>query len=343
VLEVTSHGLAQHRVTACDFDVAVVTNITHEHLDYHGTPEAYRAAKARLFESLSSAALKPGQLKTAILNRDDSSYTFLRARLAGQGAGVRIFDYAVMAEADVSARNVEHRPGETRFDLVTGRGRLAVSTPLVGRFNVENCLAASAVALLGLDLPPQAVAAGIAAVRGVPGRMERIDLGQDFTALVDFAHTPNALDRALRTARQLASGRVIAVFGSAGLRDHQKRRLMPQASAALADITILTTEDPRTEPLEGILAEMADACREAGGVEGVSFWRVPDRGEALRLAVALAQPGDLVIACGKGHEQSMCFGAVEFPWDDRLALRAALAERLGLPGPAMPRLPTAEA
>jgi UDP-N-acetylmuramoyl-L-alanyl-D-glutamate--2,6-diaminopimelate ligase len=133
---------------------------------------------------------------------------------------------------------------------------------------------------------------------------------------------------------------VIAVFGSARLRDRAKRRLMPEVSAALADLTVLTAEDPRTEPLDGILAEMADACARAGGVEGRTFWRVPDRGDALRHAVGLARPGDLVIACGKGHEQSMCFGEFEHPWDDRTALRAALAELLGRPGPPMPWLPT---
>jgi UDP-N-acetylmuramoyl-L-alanyl-D-glutamate--2,6-diaminopimelate ligase len=209
-----------------------------------------------------------------------------------------------------------------------------------------------------LGLPPEAAQKGLADFAGVPGRMERIDRGQPFTALVDFAHTPNALQRALESARQMtANGRVIAVFGSAGLRDVRKRWLMAEVSAELADITILTAEDPRTESLEGILEMMAEGARSKGAVEeepkpknqipkaksqnqkSKIFYRVPDRAEALRLAVALAQPGDLVIACGKGHEQSMCFGAVEYPWDDRTAMRAALAELLGKPGPEMPKLP----
>jgi UDP-N-acetylmuramoyl-L-alanyl-D-glutamate--2,6-diaminopimelate ligase len=170
--------------------------------------------------------------------------------------------------------------------------------------------------------------------------MERIDLGQDFIALVDFAHTPNALERALQTARQFSPGRLIAVFGSAGLRDRQKRRMMAESSVELADLTILTAEDPRTEQLDDILAEMAAGALTRGGVEGKSFWRIPDRGKALRFAVSLAHPGDVIIACGKGHEQSMCFGELEYPWDDRTALRAAIAEYLGLPGPQMPYLPT---
>jgi UDP-N-acetylmuramoyl-L-alanyl-D-glutamate--2,6-diaminopimelate ligase len=170
--------------------------------------------------------------------------------------------------------------------------------------------------------------------------MDFIDLGQEFLALVDFAHTPNALRRSLQVARRLTNGRIIAVFGAAGLRDRVKRQMMAAASLELADLTILTAEDPRTEPLESILAEMAAGAAAKGGSEGLNFWRVPDRGEALRFAVSLARPGDLVIALGKGHEQSMCFGEIEYPWDDRVALRAALAERKGIPGPEMPYLPT---
>ena len=218
-----------------------------------------------------------------------------------------------------------------------------VKSSLVGAYNVSNCLAAVAVTAAGLSLPAEAVSRGIASLAGVPGRMERQDLGQSFTAIVDFAHTPNALRRTLETARHMLlpgpGSRVIAVFGSAGLRDVAKRRLMAETSAELADISILTAEDPRTESLAAILAMMAAGARRQGGVEGQTFYRVPDRREALRLAVRLARPGDIVLACGKGHEQSMAFGAVEYPWDDRVALRAALAEHLGQPGPAMPFLP----
>ena len=341
ILEATSHGLAQDRVAACDFDIAILTNITHEHLDYHGTREAYRAAKARLFEGLAVATRKPGQEKVAVLNRGDASYDYLRqrtaARVVSYNAGGETED---SAGADVTVRNVQATPQGMRFEVVHGNLAFPVEMPLSGRFNVSNCLAAIAGALVGLRVGPNEIQAGISAVGGIPGRLERIDMGQPFTAVVDFAHTPNALARALESVRQMAAGRVIAVFGSAGLRDRAKRRLMPETSTRLADLTVLTAEDPRTESLDAILAEMAAACAGAGGVEGRNFWRVPDRGQALRFAVGLARPGDVVIACGKGHEQSMCFGTVEFPWDDRTALRAALAEYLGRPGPEMPRLPT---
>jgi len=194
------------------------------------------------------------------------------------------------------------------------------------------------VCALGID--PAVAAQAVAGLPVVPGRMERIDSGQTFTAIVDFAHTPNALTVALRTLRVMAKGRLIAVFGSAGLRDREKRRMMGETSARLADITILTAEDPRTESLDDILTEMATAAISAGAVEGTTMFREPDRGTAIRRAVNMAGPDDLVAVFGKGHEQSMCFGTVEYLWDDRVAMRAVLAELLGKEGPQMPELPT---
>jgi UDP-N-acetylmuramoyl-L-alanyl-D-glutamate--2,6-diaminopimelate ligase len=338
VLEATSHGLAQDRVTGAAFDAAVVTNITHEHLDYHGTYEAYRAAKGRLFEFVKETQFEDqGTLGVAVLNRDDSSYDYL----AGLSAGLRQVSYSQTAgQADLWAEDVRFGPGGMDFTIVTREQRLPVHCSVPGRFNVSNCLAAAGLAWLGMGLPAEAIQQGIAGLRGVPGRMEIIDLGQPFLAIVDFAHTPNALQQALTTAREMTQGRVIAVFGSAGLRDREKRRMMAETSAERADISIFTAEDPRTESLDEILAIMARAAVSRGGVEGQTFLRVPDRGEAIRAALRLARPGDLVIACGKGHEQSMCFGSQEYHWDDRTAMRAALAELLGLDGPRMPYLPT---
>jgi UDP-N-acetylmuramoyl-L-alanyl-D-glutamate--2,6-diaminopimelate ligase len=341
VIEATSHGLAQQRVAACDFDIGVVTNITHEHLDFHGTYEAYRAAKSLLFSGLGKTADKTfSPPRGAVLNRDDLSYDHLASL-----SKVKQVSYGLHPAALLRAEDITPGTDGLHFSAVwqdeSGRNmRIPIYSQLPGMFNLSNCLAAIAVTanLLGLDR--EAIQKGIAAVRGIPGRMEKIDLGQDFTAMVDFAHTPNALRRALEAGRQMTSGRVIAIFGSAGLRDRAKRRLMAETSIRLADLTILTAEDPRTESLEMILAEMAAGAATAGGEEGKNFWRIPDRGEAIRSAVNLAQPGDLVIACGKGHEQSMCFDTIEYTWDDRIAMRAALADRLGEPGPEMPYLPT---
>ncbi len=341
VLETTSHGLAQHRVEACEYDLAVVTNITHEHINEHGSYENYRAAKGHLFELLAETGPKPqGSPRLAVLNRDDSSYLYLKERIAGL-ASVKQASYGFHSQADVGAGQIEVLSDRLRFEAhLPGWEPFPVEAHLVGSYNVSNCLAAIAVTALGLHIQPEAIRQGIASLPGIPGRYERIELGQDFTAIVDFAHTPNALDRSLETARQLTQGKVIAVFGSAGLRDRDKRWMMAETSVRGADLTILTAEDPRTEPLEAILAEMARGAVRAGGVEGENFWRVPDRGDAIRFALSLAGAGDVVMACGKGHEQSMCFGTVEYPWDDRTAMRAALAELLGVQGPEMPKLPT---
>ncbi len=344
VLEATSHGLASQRVTACDFDLALVTNITHEHLDFHGSLQFYREAKMRLFHMLEATPAKAfNPRRGAVLNRDDSSYEYLSPIVQH----VLQVSYGLHPEALVHATQIEQTPAGMRFSVQCAppgqpMQTLQVSTPLFGLYNLSNCLAAISAACGVLGIEAQAVQAVIAGFPGVPGRMQRLDLGQEFSAIVDFAHTPNALRSALLAARGLVSGsgRVIVVFGSAGLRDRQKRVLMALAAAELADLTVLTAEDPRTESLEAILDEMAAAMRQSESREGTDFWRVPDRGEALRFAVRLARPGDILLACGKGHEQSMCFGEVEYPWDDRTALRAALSELLGIPGPEMPRLPT---
>jgi UDP-N-acetylmuramoyl-L-alanyl-D-glutamate--2,6-diaminopimelate ligase len=338
VLESTSHGLAQHRVTGCEFDIAVVTNITHEHLDFHGTYEGYRYAKGMLFRMLEDTTVKAhGNPRLAVLNKDDISYDYLHG-ISGRNQRT----YSLLGDADFWADEVQYTPGGLEFQICSSDRKQPVQCNLVGHYNMSNCLAAFTAAVEGMGISPQVAADGISSLKSIPGRMERINLGQDFIAVVDFAHTPNALLRALETARQMSDGRVIAVFGSAGLRDREKRKMMAEVSQQKADIAILTAEDPRTESLSDILAEMASAAVEKGGKEGESFYRVPDRCEAIRQAVQMARPGDLVICCGKGHEQSMCFGTVEYPWDDRTALRAALAERLGIEGPSMPTLPAAE-
>ncbi len=359
VLETTSHALALGRVTAVAYDIAVVTNITHEHLDFHGSWENYFAAKRRLFEMLhesqtwkvATAAHKQAVTKTAVLNRDDASF----ARLSQVNAP-RQMSYGLHHNADLYASDVTYTPAGTQFSLnwagdQTGRlpdekattrpftpsplHPVAISSPLVGEFNVYNMLAATAVGL-ALDLPTEAIQKGLTSVPPISGRMERIDMGQPFQVIVDFAHTPFSLEKAIGVARKMSNGRLIALFGSAGQRDVEKRHIMAEISARSADLTILTAEDPRTESLDDILALMAEGARRGGGIEGKTFWRIPDRGRAIYFALTLAQPGDLVLICGKGHEQSMCFGTIEYPWDDRHATRTALDAWLN--GRAMPNL-----
>jgi UDP-N-acetylmuramoyl-L-alanyl-D-glutamate--2,6-diaminopimelate ligase len=337
VLETTSHGWAQYRVDACEFDIGVVTNITHEHMDQHGGYESYRAAKARLFSSLEWTPPKPqGNPRLAVINHDDpKSFDFLNDFIR-----VNKVNYGLSDKADVHAVNIFYNPSWIRFDAKTKDFNVNIQSKLVGAYNVSNCLAAFTATVYGLGIRPEVAAQGILSLEGIPGRMERIDLGQNFTTIVDFAHTPNALKSALEAARTMTNGKVIAVFGSAGLRDKEKRRMMAGTSAELADLSVLTAEDPRTESLDGILEEMAAGARSRGGREGETFWCVPDRGEAIRLALKLARPGDIVLSCGKGHEQSMCFGAREYLWDDRTAMCAALSEFLGVDGPKMQYLPT---
>jgi UDP-N-acetylmuramoyl-L-alanyl-D-glutamate--2,6-diaminopimelate ligase len=350
VLETTSHGWSQYRVDACEFDIGVLTNITHEHMDEHGSYENYRAAKARLFSSLEITQPKPqGNPRLAVINRDDiKSFDFLNEFIK-----VNKKNYGIQEGANVRAVDIQFGPSGIHFTAGSSDFRVAISSRLVGAYNISNCLAALTAAVYGLGIEPAVAARGIAALEAIPGRMERIDMGQNFTAIVDFAHTPNALKVTLEAAREmLMSGRVgqppdparqpriICTFGSAGLRDKAKRRMMAETSAELADLTILTAEDPRTESLDGILEEMAAGAQSKGGLEGETFWRVHDRGEAIRFALKLARPGDIVLSCGKGHEQSMCFGAREHLWDDRTAMCAALAEYLGMEGPQMPYLPT---
>jgi len=348
VLETTSHGWAQYRVDACEFDIGVVTNITHEHMDEHGNYENYRAAKARLFSSLEVTSDKPqDNPRLGVINRDDlKSFDFLNEFIR-----VNKLNYGLSEDANIRAVDIEYSPSGIHFTAKSRDFSIPVSSKLVGAYNVSNCLAALTGTVYGLGIKPEVAAQGIASLEGIPGRMERIDMGQNFTAIVDFAHTPNALKVTLEAARAmlplLPSGegpgmraRVIAVFGSAGLRDKEKRRMMAKTSVELADLTVLTAEDPRTESLDGILEEMAAGAHSRGGREGETFWRVPDRGEAIRFALTLARPGDIVLSCGKGHEQSMCFGVTEYLWDDRTAMRAALSEYLGIEGPKMPYLPT---
>ncbi|MCO6451044.1 MAG: UDP-N-acetylmuramoyl-L-alanyl-D-glutamate--2,6-diaminopimelate ligase [Caldilineales bacterium] len=319
VIETTSHGLSQWRVAGIDYDIAVYTNVTHEHMDEHGDYDGYLVAKARLLELQAISPAKPGIPRAVILNADDRSYPRL---LAFDPAGA--FSYGIDG-GDIRAEDIIENPDGLQFTIRSDmRPPLIVQTPLVGRFNVYNCLAAAAVGFT-LGLSGDTIQAGLAQMAGIPGRMERIERGQDFIAIVDFAHTPFALEAALNTARTLTSGKVICVFGSAGLRDVAKRRMMGEIAGRLADLTVITAEDPRTEDLQSIMSISQHACEEMGGnalCEG-------DRYTAMQVAIAQAQPGDVVIVCGKGHEQSMCFGVIEYPWDDRIALTHALDAHLG--------------
>ncbi len=322
IIETSSHGLALHRVGAMVYDVGIVTNITSEHLDFHGTVEQYRRDKARLFEGLDPTAEKGlGVNKAAILNRDDSSYDYLLPFCR-----VPIITYAIEQSADVRAVDLDLSGAASRFRVVTPTGEAQIETPLIGRFNVYNCLATIAAGYTqGLSL--EKMRETLAQISGIPGRMERIDCGQPFTVIVDYAHTPDSLEQVLRLLRPLTPGRIIAVFGSAGERDTQKRPRQGAISAQLADLTFLTDEDCREEDPEKILDEIAAGALAAGAEIGKNLWLIVDRRQAISAAFDAARPGDTVLLAGKGHEHCIIVGREMLPWDEREVARELLRAR----------------
>jgi UDP-N-acetylmuramoyl-L-alanyl-D-glutamate--2,6-diaminopimelate ligase len=310
VMEATSHGLALGRTRNVGFDIGVVTNLTSEHLEFHGSLENYRAAKARLVE----------EAPIAVLNADDPSIAYFRER-----ARDRVISFGIDAAADLRAGELRADPSGTSFHLEGPRWHGDVRIPLPGRFNVSNALAALGIAeAMGLDLPRAADALGI--VHPVRGRMERIEAGQPFGVVVDYAHTTDSLRKVLEILRPLTDGRLIAVFGSAGERDPTKRAPMGRAAAELADLVIVTDEDPRLEDPRAINEQIADGARSSGAADGETLWVIDDRREAIGHAISLAGAGDMVLLAGKGHEQSIFHGTEKRPWDDRSAALEALAD-----------------
>ena len=307
VLEVSSHGLVLERVAGLEFRVAVFTNLGRDHLDFHGTAEAYFAAKARLFEALPSAA-------AAVINLDDPMAPALLGRTRAA-----VTTFGNRTEANVRAVAVRSSAEGTHLVLSTPSGALEVSTPLVGSFNVSNTLAAVAVGIAA-GLPPAAVARGAGALSHVPGRFERVCAGQPFEVIVDYAHNPDSLQNVLTTARGLTSGRLICVFGCGGNRDRGKRPQMGRIAAELADVVVLTSDNPRHEEPRAIIDEIA-----AGVPAATSAAICEDRREAIALALAGAAAGDLVLIAGKGHETVQLMGDRVIPFDDRDVVRQILA------------------
>ena len=323
VLETTSSGLELHRVWGVEYDVAVITNITSEHLEVHGTLERYRRAKAMLFDAVDPEREKPLPFsipRACVLNADDSSYEYVRGFCRAP-----IVRYGIDSAADVRAEGLVLEATGTRFRAHLPDGcAFDVATPLVGRFNVANSLAAIAVGYLH-GVAPEVMASTLAAVRGVRGRMERVDCGQPFTVIVDYAHTADSLAKVLEVLRPVTSGRLIVVFGSAGDRDRLKRPEMGAVAARQADFAVITDEDPREEDAASILREIAAGAAVAGARESEHYICIVGRREAIAAAFALARPGDTVLLAGKGHEQSIIIGREKLPWDDPTVARDALA------------------
>ncbi|MCC6316023.1 MAG: UDP-N-acetylmuramoyl-L-alanyl-D-glutamate--2,6-diaminopimelate ligase [Thermomicrobiales bacterium] len=319
VLEATSHGLAMHRLDEIRFRIGAVTNITREHLDYHGSVENYQRAKAILFRRVGASG------GSAIVNLDDEG---ARAMIA-PASGAEITTYSAAGRpADLRAHGLISDGRGSRFTLATSRwGSAPVNLPLIGDFNVANALCAAAVTLAA-ETPLATVAAALAEAPSAPGRMAAVDEGQPFAVVVDYAHTPEAMNKVLALLRRLfPGGRLLVVFGSAGERDREKRPLQGEVAARLADIAVITSEDPRFEDADAIIAEIAAGARRTGAVEGENFHRRTDRRAAIDLTFDLARPGDCVLLAGKGHEGSIIWGREKRPWNEAAVARELLRER----------------
>lgn len=320
-MEVTSHALALARVEACRFRAAVFTNLTQDHLDFHGDLARYRDAKSRLF-----AMVDPDG--ASVVNADDPSASVMSAR-----SRAAVWTYGMTADALVRATELETTPRGTRFVVSWPGGRAPLLLPLVGRFNVSNALAAFAAAL-AQGTAPDVILAALAAVAPVPGRFEPVDEGQEFAVIVDYAHTPDSLEKVLRLAADLSRGRRLVVFGCGGDRDRTKRPIMGRIATELADYAVFTSDNPRSEDPEAIIREIA-----AGAAGRRNFESDPDRRRAIERAIDLARPGDVLVIAGKGHEtyQILADRVVEF--DDRQVVREILRrrERLGPVRPSRPR------
>ena len=321
VLEATSHALSLRKIRGIDVDVAVFTNLSPEHLDFHGTLQSYLEAKGILFEMLTQGRDK-GVPKTAVLNADDPHWRYL----ADRATDTRVISYGIDALADVQASVLAADATGSRIKVSAFGDSVELRLPLVGRFNVHNALAATGAGLAAGATLAQCRDA-LARAKPVRGRMDRIDAGQPFTVIVDYAHTPESLEKVLALLRPLTAGRLIAVFGSAGERDRTKRPKLAAAASKYADRFFITQEDPRLEDPAAILAEIEAGALEAGKQRDRDYRVIDDRTEAINAAIADAGEGDTVLLAGKGHEGSIIVGEEKRPWDEAAAARAALRAR----------------
>ncbi len=317
IIEVTSWGLDQYRLWGITFDVVVFTNLTYEHLDLHGSMERYKQAKGRLFKQLYSA-LKPGQRKTGIINIDDEAADYFRSLSPDL-----TISYGLKQQADITAEGVKTMP--VQFNAVEGNTRQPISMQLSGGFNVYNALAAAATGR-ALNLDWKDIAKGLAAVPGVPGRLEFIKEGQPFHVIVDFAHTPNGFKVLFEAARELVGKdhKIIAVYGATGGRDPGRRPMVGEVAAELIDFSVLTSEDPRNEDPALIAKAIEVGLNKKGAQDVKDYTFIADRAEAINYAMRIAKEGDVVLLCSMGDYDVMYVGDGKVPWSDREAAKAAI-------------------
>jgi UDP-N-acetylmuramoyl-L-alanyl-D-glutamate--2,6-diaminopimelate ligase len=316
VMEVSSHALELHRVSGCKFAIVAFTNLTQDHLDFHLSIDEYFGAKRRLFEGDDF-----GRGRRAVVNADDP---FGERLIRETSLPVRSF--GINHGADVRATDMVISASGNRFKIVHAGGTMELATRLQGKFNVYNCLAAAAVALEA-NIDGESIVEGLQSLVGVPGRFENIDCGQPFTALVDYAHTPDGVQNVLEACREVTRGRVIIVVGCGGDRDRSKRPLMGRVAAELSDLCIITSDNPRSEEPEAIIEMVLEGVR--GEFPESRYLTVVDRRSAICRAVAEAGAGDLVVIAGKGHESGQIFSDRVIPFDDHEVLRECLQEVAG--------------
>ncbi|MBW3588977.1 MAG: UDP-N-acetylmuramoyl-L-alanyl-D-glutamate--2,6-diaminopimelate ligase [Actinobacteria bacterium] len=307
-LEVTSIGISQGRIEGCDFDVAVFTNLSQDHLNFHGSMEEYYEAKRRLFLA--------ERTPLSLINIDDQW-----GRRLTQEVTSKVLTYSVERDADLVAESVRAIPGGTKF-LAVGMGmRLELEVLMPARFNVLNAIAAAGAAR-AVGLPEEAIRSGLSSLKGVPGRFERVDEGQDFMVVVDYAHTPDGLDNVLRFAREICLGELRVVFGCGGDRDSGKRPEMGRVAASIADRVYVTSDNPRSEEPSQIIDQILTGIIKAPPSGG--YVAISDRAEAIQAAISESRSGDVVVIAGKGHETGQEFADTKIPFDDREVARAAL-------------------
>ncbi|RIW36317.1 UDP-N-acetylmuramoyl-L-alanyl-D-glutamate--2,6-diaminopimelate ligase [Bacillus salacetis] len=311
IMEVSSHALYQGRVHGCDFDIAVFTNLTQDHLDYHRTMEEYKSAKSLLFSQLGNT-YNATKRKFAVINRDDPSAEFFIHSTAAH-----VLTYGLSSDADFYAEDIQLRPNGSSFTLVTPAEKTHMDIQLAGRFNVYNVLAASA-ASAAADIPLIKIKAALESIKGVSGRFEQVEAGQDFSVIVDYAHTPDSLENVLKTIETITEEKVIVVVGCGGDRDRTKRPVMAEIACKYGDQVIFTSDNPRNENPEDIIEDMTS------GLTNVNYSVIIDRQQAIDQAVSIAGKGDIVLIAGKGHETYQIIGNKVHSFDDREAAKSAI-------------------
>ena len=321
VLEVSSHALELDRVAGCEFDVVVFTNLTQDHLDFHQTMENYFQAKLRLFTEYVDGGQKSGP-KRALVNVDDAW-----APLILQQCRIPVWTFGIHSKADIQAESIQLGMNGTQFVVSSPLGRMTITSQLVGEHNVSNMLAAIGIGL-EMGMTPVRIEQALESVSNVPGRFERIQEGQDFTVVVDYAHTDDALQRLLDAAQTVKQGRIITVFGCGGDRDRGKRSKMGQVAVRNSDLVIVTSDNPRTEDPQAILCDIEKGIEALPPEQRCPYQTISDRAEAIQSAIEAATSGDLVLIAGKGHEDYQILGTQKVHFDDREEARKAIRQRM---------------